>query len=307
MASATLNLKRAVDTRDNISKAQKRKIKKMYKDAADEVAKEAEKLKSKDNVSSVMRKQYLNDLEKQLRFEVKEIGKELRSMVEEGMEEVSKEVALASEEFLKVAGFVSIEGAFSNVPYDVIKKITTGQVYDSGWSLSKRIWTNNNKTMKDIHSVIAKGVALNKSSYDIAKDLEKYVSPSARKEWQWSKVYPNTNKVVDFNAQRLARTLVQHAYQQSFVDTTIMNPFIERYKWESAMIHGRTCELCTERNGMLFEKDKLPLDHPMGLCTVVAVIEKDMSKIRDEIAQWYKSPEGTFPSIDKFANSLYKK
>ena len=67
-------------------------------------------------------------------------------------------------------------------------------------------------TQGDIQYIVAQGIASQKSAFDIAKDLEKYVDPSAKKDWAWSKVYPGTKKVVDYNAQRLARTMVSHAY-----------------------------------------------------------------------------------------------
>ena len=58
----------------------------------------------------------------------------------------------------------------------------------------------------------------NCSYYEIAKDLESYVRPNARLPWNLrmadgKKIY---KKQIDYNAQRLARTLVQHGYQQSF-------------------------------------------------------------------------------------------
>lgn len=158
------------------------------------------------------------------------------------------------------------------------------------------------KAQQDINSIIAKGIAENKSSYDIAKDLEKYVNPSAKKDWDWSKVYPGTNKKVDYNAQRLARTMVSHAYQYSFVQTTKHNPFVEDYIWRSAGSE-RTCEICAERNGKHYAKDKLPLDHPNGLCTFIANTPDNMEDIADRLADWAHGKSD--PELDEFVKSLY--
>ena len=121
----------------------------------------------------------------------------------------------------------------TRVQMDVVNNIITGQIYEGGWNLSKAIWTDNEKTLKDIYQVVAKGMAENTSIYDIAKDLEAYVRPGSKLPWNTVgkdgvKIF---KKTVDYNAQRLARTLVQHSYQQSFVATTIKNPFITEYVW----------------------------------------------------------------------------
>ena len=159
------------------------------------------------------------------------------------------------------------------------------------------------KTHKDIDKIVAEGVALNKSAYDIAKDLERYINPTARKEWDWSKVYPGTNRVIDYNAQRLARTLVAHAYQQSLERTCEKNPFVTGYKWVSAN-SDRTCELCKERDGQIYEKGDLPLDHPNGLCTFIAVIPDSMTDISNRLADWAKGKSDS--ALDEFAESLRK-
>jgi SPP1 gp7 family putative phage head morphogenesis protein len=167
--------------------------------------------------------------------------------------------------------------------------------------LSRSIWNSTSKAKKDINTIIAEGIAQNKSTYDIAKDLEKYVNPSAKKDWAWSKVYPGTNKVVDYNAQRLARTMVSHAYQQAFVRVTKPNPFVTKYRW-LASNSNRVCELCNSRDGVLFEKDDLPMDHPNGMCTFTAVIDQPMTDIADRIADWALGQPDS--ELDTFAQFL---
>src|SRR5699024_10247721 len=153
------------------------------------------------------------------------------------------------------------------------------------------------------NKIIAKGVADGTPIYDIAKDLEKYVNPNAAKQWEWSKVYPGTNKKVDYNAQRLARTLTQHAFQKSFEAAGEKNPFIKDYICLRAFAHGKTVQLCRDRDGQHYEKDKLTLDHPNGLCSWAYEI-KDLKTIAKEINEWRESPKGTYPDIDAFADSL---
>lgn len=298
-----LTLKDAESARNAITKKQQREIRKMYRDVAKDIAHEAKSLKNKTNISSVMRTQYLQTLEKQVTAEVSKISTELQVITKKGMKDVADATVTNSLKWLSKLGFQT-KGLLSNVPANVVRNIATGQVYTTGWSLSQRIWGIQQKTLQDIHTVIAKGVARNASVYEIAKDLEKYVDPHAAKQWDWNKVYPGTSRKVDYNAQRLARTLTQHAFQQATKECNDPNPFVDGYIWRSAMIHGRTCSTCMDRDGQFFSKEEVPMDHPQGLCTIMPSVNRDLSFIANQIADWTEAPEGTFPEIDQFWDYL---
>lgn len=296
--SGKLSLKTAEQERVRLTAAQQKQIQKLYEDAAKEVAKQA--AQAPRVPSDALRKQYLNQLQNQLNEELDKIRAEIESTVKDNMKKTAEAVVDDNIDFLKEVG-MPVQGAFSHVPDEVVRAVTTGQIYEGKWSLSRAIWKNTRRTQKDVQSVIAQGIAQNKSAYDIAKDLEKYVDPSAKKDWDWSKVYPGTAKKVDYNAQRLARTMVSHAYQQSFVKTTQKNPFVTKYKWVSAG-GARTCEICAARDGVEYSKTDLPLDHPNGMCTFIAVIEDSMTDIADRIADWALG--GSDPELDTFARTL---
>lgn len=294
-----LTLKDAESARNAITKRQQRQIRELYRDVAKEIADEAESLKGKENVSSVMRTQYLQTLEKQVTSEINRISTELQTITRSGMTQVSQAVVDNSLAQLSRLGF-STKGLLSNVPTTVVRNIATGQVYSSGWNLSRRIWGIEQKTLQDIHTVIAEGIARNASVYDIAKELEKYVDPRAAKRWDWNKVYPGTSRKVDYNAQRLARTLTQHAFQQATKECNDPNPFVDGYIWHSAFAHGRTCSTCMDRDGTLYSKDEVPMDHPQGLCTIMPHVKQSLSSVADQIADWTEADEGTYPDIDQF-------
>lgn len=297
-STGKLNLRTAEQERVRLTAAQQRQIQRLYENVAKEVAKQAEKAPRVP--SDALRKQYLNQLQKQLNEEFEKIQAEVESAVKGNMKKTAEAVVGDNIDFLKEVG-MPVQGAFSHVPDEVVRAVATGQVYEGRWSLSRAIWKNTKRTQKDVQSVIAQGIAQNKSAYDIAKDLEKYVDPSAKKAWDWSKVYPGTARKVDYSAQRLARTMVSHAYQQSFVKTTQKNPFVTKYKWVSAE-GARTCEICAARDGVEYSKTDLPLDHPNGMCTFIAVIENSMTDIADRIADWALG--GSDPELDTFARTL---
>lgn len=280
---AKLSLSDSTQVREKLTKTQYNEIQRLYARMAEKARKEAQKLQS-STASGAIQKEELNKLAKELEKEAQKIGQQVQQMTKESMKAASEAVIKDNAAFLSNLG-IGMEGAYSRVPTDIVETLISGKLYKGNWSLSGAIWSDVKKTQKDINKVIAEGLALNKSSYDIAKDLEKYVNPSARKDWDWSKVYPGTKKKVDYNAQRLARTMVGHAYQQSVVAVAKKNPYIEGILWISGHT-STTCQLCNSRDGEIFPVDKLPMDHPNGKCTFAPQIPKSMTEIADDLADW---------------------
>lgn len=293
-----LDLTSAERVRAQITSQQEKDICNLYRRAVRAINQETKKLPN--TTSGVLRAMYLNKLKGQINEQLNLLGSDLESLIEGNMKSAAEAVVMDNLSFLTYVD-MPIEGAFSHVSRDVIESIITGRIYQGNWSLSKAIWKGTQKSQRDISKIIAQGVAQNKSTYEIAKDLEKYVNPSARKDWAWNKVYPGTAKVVDYNAQRLARTMVSHAYQQAFIRTTQPNPFVSQYKWLSSN-SSRVCELCNSRDGKFFPKDELPLDHPNGMCTFVAVMPDSLVTIADRIADWAQGKPD--PELDKYNDFL---
>lgn len=303
MAGNKLIFKNAEEARDIIMASQKKEIAKLYEDWADEIGERAKYYSHKSTASAPVSERYYRELQKQLRQTSQEVSNEIYKKIKSNIYTVADAVVSDNVKWLESFGFSStgLNAAFSYVPHEIVQNLVTGQIYDSGWSLSSRIWGDNEQTLKDIYQVMAKGLAENKPIYEIAKDLESYVRPSAKLPWNLrmadgKKIY---KKQVDYNAQRLARTLVQHGYQQSFIETTKDNPFITEYIWRSN--GSRVCPLCKARDGMHYKKTELPMDHPNGMCTMEPDVEKDMAK---KLADWFNSPDGTYPEIDAFAKNF---
>lgn len=300
---ASLIFKDAEAAKAAIMASQKKEIAKLYEDWADEIGERAKYYFHKSTASAPVSERYYRELQKQLRQTSQEVSNEIYKKIKSNIYTVADAVVSDNVKWLESFGFSSdgLNAAFSYVPHEIVQNLITGQIYDSGWSLSSRIWGDNEQTLKDIYQVMAKGLAENKPIYEIAKDLESYVRPSAKLPWNLrmadgKKIY---KKQVDYNAQRLARTLVQHGYQQSFIATTQKNPFITEYVWRSN--GSRVCELCLARDGVHYKKTELPMDHPNGMCTMEPVV---VDNIVDQLADWFNSPDGTYPEIDEFAEKL---
>lgn len=298
-----LIFKDAEKARDAITASQSKEIAKLYNEWADEIGERAKYYARKTTASSVVSERQMRELQKQLRASSQQVANEVYGLVKNNIYTVADSVVKSNVAWLTSFGFSAsgVNAAFTSVPDGIVRRIVTGQIYESGWSLSKSIWSDNEKTLQDIYRLVAKGVAENKPIAEIAKDLEKYVNPN--KKLPWNLTAPDGVRIykhkVDYNAQRLARTLVQHGYQQSFIATTQHNPFITEYEWSAN--GSRACPLCQDRDGSRFKKDELPMDHPNGMCTMIPVVAEDMEQ---QLVDWFNNPDGTYPEIDEFAKNF---
>lgn len=322
------SLKNSEQVRQSVTMQQQKEIKKLYERLYQEVTRKVGQMGS-----GSFQKQNLILLQRDIQNRIARLNEDIQNGIVRDMRIVSNEVVEDTRTFLKKCGFrdEDIHNAFSYIPDQIIKNITSGNVYQEGWTLSGAIWGYNKKVQDGLNKIISIGTAQGKSAYEIAKDLEQYVDPGARKP---SRVIQKTRKAtindvragrasyvgeeitdrfyfgkIDYNAQRLARTLISHAYQQSFMNVNKNDPFVSGYRWITSNFHGRVCEICrgraeTDQYGLgigVFPKDQLPMDHPNGMCVFEAVINDSMSDIARKIGMWYQSPPGTFPDIDRYA------
>lgn len=317
MAKQKFSLKNAEQVRQTTTMSQQKEIKRLYEQLYQDVTRKVGQLGNNN-----LQKQNLILLQRDIKNRIAQLNSDIQNGIIRDMRIVSNEVVEDTRTFLKQCGFrdEDIHNAFSYVPDQIIRNITSGNVYQDGWTLSGAIWGYNKRTQEDLNKIISIGTTQGKSAVEIARELEQYVDPSARKSaktiqsWRYDKVGNKTKDSVyfgkiDYNALRLARTLISHAYQQSFENVNRNDPFVVGYRWLTSNFHGRVCEICraraeTDQFGLgvgVFPKDQLPLDHPNGMCTFEAVIPDSMTDIARKIGQWYQAPIGTYPDIDRYA------
>nr|DAN27606.1 MAG TPA: minor capsid protein [Caudoviricetes sp.] len=226
----------------------------------------------------------------QYRDELKKRTKELNPILYETVKnyaEKSADIGVYPEWalFSKILGDKDHEilNTLTRIPEEVVRELLNGDMYKDNQGLNKRIWRFQKENEQKIDYIIQRGLIEKKSTFEIAKDLEMYVNPKAKKTFEWKKVYPNAgNKTIDFNAYRLASTSITHAYQMATIRAAQANPFSEGVKWHS-VLSQRTCQLCKERHGKIFKAEDVPLDHPLGLCTTYSVITKSLKEISEEL------------------------
>lgn len=277
-----------------------KRIQRIYKQSAQDIEKKLRNLKML-NPSDSLKKVYLENLLKDINKSSASFNKLIQSTITSAGEQAGSIAVDAGNKIMKLAG-LEIKGAYSYIPRQQVLNIASGKLYGDKWTLSQSIWKNGIRTKSDIQNVVAKGLTENKPIKDIADDLIKYVDPSARKPWDWSKVYPGTATKVDYNAQRLARTMIQHSFQSSLVQSQRYNPFCKGVIWHSVGLHGRTCELCMERDGNVFPIKDLPLDHPNGLCYFEPALDS-MNDIADRLGDWVNG--GSDPALDTYVAKAF--
>lgn len=290
--------------RDQVTLEQQKQITSLYEQWADELDERADWLAKHSTSwsSGVQRTQY-DMLKRQMQQTSHQVSNGVYTLTKDGMFKVADAVVKDSVDWMSSFGFSGkgLDAAFEYVPASVVNSLVTGSVYGNAgsWSLSKAIWSDNEKALRDVYQIMAGGLAKNMSVEEIARDLKAYVSPNVAFDWQGPtglKIYKHK---VDYNAQRLARTLTQHTYQQSMVAVAKDNPFIEEFVWVAN--GSRVCPICADRDGTHYKKDKLPLDHPNGMCVMEPVIADDMV---DKLADWVNSEDGKYPEIDEFSKKF---
>lgn len=238
--------------------------------------------------SEKLQKLQLEDATKSLDENIIEAYKQFEGQIDDSVKSIVDAAVQNEKGFYDSIG-IKFNASATSIPLDVLSEIKNGKIYDKKWYLSDAIWKDQKDKLRQIHNVVAQGVAAGKTTYEIAKDLEKFVDPHAKKDWAWSKVYPGSAKKIDYNAQRLARTVIAHAYERATIRIAKNNPFSQGIMWHSALSE-RSCEICIERNGKVFQPDELPLDHPNGMCTY-SVVTPSMEEIADRLADWVNGAE----------------
>ena len=276
----------AEKARNSIALEQRREIKRLYSDWAEEVSDRADVYSRMTTSSSVLMERNLRDLEDMLIRSSERVSGNVEGIVKKNIRNMSSVVVSSHTQWIGSIGVRiggSMAASYVSVPDTIVQRLVTGQIYKSGWSLSGSIWTDNQRTQKQIYEIVAGGIAQNKSVYEISKELERWVNPDKRNPWnlrnaQGRKIYPRS---VDYNSQRLARTLTQHAYQQSLVESTKDNDLITGFQWVAN--GSRACELCLSMNGNIYPKDELPLDHPNGMCIFPPLV---VDNWLEKLAEW---------------------
>lgn len=207
-------------------------------------------------------------------------------------------------------GAKEFDDLFKQIHLDVIRPFFYSDIYRDGKTLSDRVWEYTEEFDESIRQVIAEGLAAGKSSVNLAKDLEYLVKEDSKRPSEIKDIYPSMGGKIDYNAIRLARTTINHAYQMAAVKAAARHPNTLGIRWVTSGNHGQVCQLCIEREetdqyGLgegVFPVDEVPLDHPNGMCTLVQEPIQDTDGLIDDLLDWIDG--GDYPEFDEWEQSI---
>ena len=252
---------------------------------------------------------------------IQQIAQDLTDIINEYSYKAAENELKAQNTFMEIAESVGgltpkgLETPLKNIIGNSAKEnmdiIAKGNIYKDGKGLSERIWGVAIQSSKDIQGVILAGMAQGMGSVEMSKLLEEYVNPSKRKYWDKEKLkeklgpgYSAWNKNMEYNAYRLAQTTLSHVATLSMKSAKKVNPYMKRIQWHSIHADGRTCQQCIDRDKQIYTVEKLPFDHPNGLCYMTYVMDKSLEDIAKELKGWVNGEPNK--TMDKWAKDLVK-
>ena len=277
-----------------------KRIQGIYAQAAKDLARRAAAAKD-----GSLTKRWQEDYQKALENRVAQMRIELGNTVTGAMRKSARLPGETIEGWLDDAlAMTGTEGSFSGVfgktPDDVLRALLDGRMYRDGKSLSRRIWNATDQLQGNIEEIVAQGIAQKRSALNIARDLEAYVNPKAKMPVSWLKIYPSIpfDRQIDYNAQRLARTAINHAYWAANVETALANPFCTAMHWQLSPSHYErqvarfgedVCDTYASHEEGLgrgnFPIKNVPMPHAQCLCVQYQVVP-ELDEVADRLARW---------------------
>ena len=292
-----------------------RLLAKLYKEVAKDIQ---NRLK---NAKGGFTRAWLKDFSKYIDYRYAQLNDDLYSLTEKGIKTSAQIAATVEGDFLSyISNRYNLDipskyiDSICSINQDAILRILSGSMYENSLGVKKSIWKYSEKNKGDLNYIIARGLAEQKDFKSICDDLVKYVDPSQRKDYAWKRLYPNaSNKTrVDYNAQRLLRTSINHAFFNQNIYNAKRNPYAEGIQWELSAEHFNRQvkrfgpDVCDDYAGQdnyglgrgVFPVDKVPIPHACCMCYQYSVITKDLDEIADDLNAWIHGEENEL--LDKW-------
>lgn len=288
---------------------QEKEIIKIYKESAKQISEKLSKVKAGGLTS-----RYLTELDKAVKMYTKELDYKLSKSIKDGINASSEIAAQAQLSFFENMHLdedlnSTFRKMFTQLNIDVIKTLISSNYYKDGKILDNRIWNITRKNAKDINKFIKVNITSGTNARELAKELDRYINPLSR-------ITPKTlkagiSKNISYQAQRLARTSLDHANTEAYIQGSRKNPFCKGLKWNLSSSHYERqvkrhgldiCDKYAEENiyklgAGVFPPDKYPISHPNCLCYCTTVM-LDIEDARAELIAWVKGESNT--KLDKW-------
>ena len=298
MADSYVSLieKRARQQLEDLNTAQQRAVIEAYNSAGKELVRRYRNAKdgtaTKAMLASYAKKiaEETEELIKQYAIKGAEVAPSVQKLImNQAFQMAGLDTSVANDKFNNIIGTLGKES---------VKNVIGGKIYKDGAGLSDRIWQASAQSSNKIQEVITASLAQDMGASEMSKILQAYVNPTARKTWSREKIreklgpgYAAWNGNLEYNALRLARTTLAHTATMSMRQSQKLNPYASKIQWHSVHAGDRTCQICIDMDGNIYDTDKCPFNHPNGMCYQTTVLEKPLDEIAKELADWAKGGE----------------
>lgn len=170
----------------------------------------------------------------------------------------------------------------------------------NGKVFADSIWEIEQGIRKTLAQTVAKGIAQGKSAFNLAKDVEPFLLMDSR---SWSRYKREVDEIaqgvrgrrsrISFEAKRLARTEINHAYREANFIAADRAPWVTGVRWVLSGSHviPDICDIWATQDihnlgSGVYPPLETPIDHPNGLCytTNELVPIAELPRIIDQIA-----------------------
>jgi hypothetical protein len=266
---------------------------------------------SKSDYEKIMK--YLNDFTADLRID---LGRVIN-------DSLSKIIQTASNPYMQMFKYLSTEAKLTIVTNKMFKQaidrsnrevisIISNKQFGArklqSMKLSGRIWKSSLYARTGIQKVIKHGMANGLSARDIAKNLNKYMTPTAKNTILKKEIGKKFPSNPHYYALRVARSEAQHSYQESMYNAGKIMPSYEGIYWVLSNRHPEydICDIWANEKKYgekgFYPKGKEPsLAHPNCICTQIQKLSNNDDMI-DRLISWQKNPKS-----DKKLEDWYKK
>ena len=172
---------------------------------------------------------------------------------------------------------------------------------ERGYRLSDRIWRADMETRRKIDELLTRGIRAGRGALDLAAALEAYLVPG-RSGIRTLKPYGRGKPPggASYDAMRLARTEIAHAFNTTALISAQMNPFVEAVDVARSGNGDPTCKICPQHATIGISGDRLRPPYPKGrarigpyhshcMCHVRPVVFEDRdavsAAIREQMAR----------------------
>lgn len=161
---------------------------------------------------------------------------------------------------------------------------------EKGYTLSDRIWRTDQETQRKIDAILTRGLLDGRGALQLARDLESALVPGMST--------PRTRAPygtdASYNAMRLARTEIAHAYNAAAITAAQSNPFVTGIDIARSPNGDATCPICPQHatigigGGRI--REPYPVNgvyeapfHPHCMCTAIPVVNRDTDAVTQQI------------------------